>query len=37
MTLENNIENMLIEGGAEKVGFATLETMSGGRFNIFTS
>ncbi len=30
MTLENNIENMLIEGGAEKVGFATLETMSGG-------
>ena len=30
MTLENNIENMLIESGARKVGFATLETMAGG-------
>jgi len=27
MNLEKNIEDMLIEGGAEKVGFATLETM----------
>jgi len=30
MTLEQEIEEMLIESGAEKVGFATLETMSGG-------
>ena len=30
MTLEQTIEEMLLEGGAKKVGFATLETMSDG-------
>ena len=30
LTLEQDIEDMLIEGGAKKVGFATLETMAGG-------
>jgi len=30
MTLEKEIEDMLIEDGAIKVGFATLETMAGG-------
>ena len=30
MTLEQKIEEMLIEDGAKKVGFATLETMAGG-------
>ncbi len=30
MTLEQNIKEMLLEGGAQKVGFATKETMAGG-------
>jgi len=30
ITLEKKIEEMLLESGAKKVGFATLETMSGG-------
>ncbi|MFX0076931.1 MAG: epoxyqueuosine reductase [Candidatus Hermodarchaeota archaeon] len=30
MNLEQNITDMLIESGADKVGFATLDTMSGG-------
>ena len=30
ITLEKDIEEMLLEGGAKKVGFATLETMAGG-------
>ena len=30
MTLEQDIENILLESGAKKVGFATLDTMAGG-------
>ena len=30
MTLEQDIEGMLLEAGAKKVGFSTLETMAGG-------
>ena len=30
MSLEQNIERMLLENGAKRVGFATLETMAGG-------
>ena len=30
MTLEQNIKEMLLEGGAKQVGFATKETMANG-------